>query len=119
LAFTKQGGTEFAHMSTTANLRLAVKYAVLDSEAHAERSEHDCRYLLLRLRTESASARGADISFASAFPKQSEFLYPPLTFLRPVGRPVFVRVGRAQLTVIDVDARNYTGNDGEDGELQV
>ena len=29
--------------------------------------------------------RGADLSFLSAFPAESEILFPPLTFLEPKG----------------------------------
>ena len=38
--------------------------------------------MLLRLRTTSFMARGADISFISAFAAESEVLFPPLTYLK-------------------------------------
>ena len=41
--------------------------------------------LLLRLFTSSFMVRGPDISFLSAFPAEREILYPPITFLRPLG----------------------------------
>ena len=30
--------------------------------------------------------RGASIEYLSAFPAEAEFLYPPLSYLRPTGR---------------------------------
>ena len=41
--------------------------------------------MLLRIKTEKYLDRGADLTFLSAFPKEGEFLYPPLTYLESVG----------------------------------
>ena len=35
-----------------------------------------------RFETKDFMARGADISFLSVYPKESEALYPPLTYVR-------------------------------------
>ena len=60
-------------MSTTAALKVAVEYSASAAS------------VLLRLRTASFMARGADIAFLSAFPAEQEFVYPPLTYLEPTG----------------------------------
>jgi hypothetical protein len=63
-AFGREGGTELAPMSTTAELAVAARYS-------ASRS---C--VLLRLNTKSFIERGADLSYLSAFPAESEVLFP-------------------------------------------
>ena len=73
-AFFKEGGTEYAPMSTTNDLSVAVRYS-------ASRSS-----VLLRMVTKSFIERGADISYLSAFPGEAEVLFPPLTYLKPTGR---------------------------------
>jgi len=70
--FVERGGTELAPMSTTTDLRVAVKYA-----ASAES-------LLFEIETASFMERGADLSFLSAFPAERELLFLPLTYLKPV-----------------------------------
>ena len=70
--FLVRGGTEVAPMSTTARLEVALKYGTSTSS------------VLLKFKTSSFMQRGADISFLSAFPRESEILFPPLTFLEPV-----------------------------------
>ena len=74
-AFLRKGGTELAPMSTTLDLRVAVRYA--RGVPHA---------LLFMLRVDSFMQEGADLTFLSAFPQEREFLYPPLTYLSPSGR---------------------------------
>jgi len=76
--FLEQGGTEAALMSTTRELEVAVAYAL---------SPHS---LLFKIRTPSFMQRGADIQFLSAFPAESEMLFPPLTFLKPTKKNVDV-----------------------------
>ena len=39
--------------------------------------------MLLRLKLRSFMECGADISFLSAFPAESEVVYPPMTFILP------------------------------------
>ena len=87
--FLLDGGTEVAPMSTTAELKVAVQYSA------------SANSVLLRLRTASFMARGADISFLSAFPAESEFLFPPLTYLQ-VTQKHKITVAGATFTVIDV-----------------
>ena len=70
--FLKEGGTEVALMSTTADIKLALKYSASN------------KGLLFRLKTKSAMERGADLSFLSCFPGEKEYLFPPLTYLQPV-----------------------------------
>ena len=47
--------------------------------------------------------RGADLRFLSAFPEEVEYLYPPLTFLRPSGRRDTILVGDVEYTVVEVE----------------
>ena len=78
-------------MSTTTKLEVAIKYA-------ASRSS-----VLLKLNTSSFMQRGADLSYLSCFPTESEILFPPLTFLEPVAtRPV-------EVVVADKDAVTDSG----------
>ena len=88
--FVKEGGTEFAPMSTTSNLEIAMEYSA------------SSRAVLLRLRTDNFLKRGADVSWLSAFPAESEFLYPPLTFLKPHGEPERITIGECNYWVLDV-----------------
>jgi hypothetical protein len=92
-AFFKEGGTEYAPMSTTNDLSVAVRYS-------ASRSS-----VLLRMVTKSFIERGADISYLSAFPCEAEVLFPPLTYLKPSGRTEEVDTGDASFTIIDVVLR--------------
>lgn len=73
--FEHHGGSEQALMSTTSDPSVAVAYG---------QSEHS---LLFKIVSRNIMTRGADISFLSAFPGESEYLYPPLTYLQPTGRP--------------------------------
>ena len=95
-AFMTKGGTELAFMSTTTDLRVAVRYSL---------SRHS---LLLRIVAPNFMAHGADLRWLSAFPGEAEVLYPPLTFLKPTGRTEKVdamdRDGRpVTFTVIEVN----------------
>ena len=85
-----KGGTELAPMSTTSSLKIAMQYAASENS------------LLLRLKTTNFMDRGPEISFLSAFPAEREFLFPPLTYLRPTGETQTLRVDDATFTVIDV-----------------
>ena len=62
--------------------------------------------MLLRVRSKVIMDRGSDLSWLSAFPGEKEFLYPPITFLRPL-RPEAdsFTIGSAVYSVIDVEAR--------------
>lgn len=88
--FLAKGGTELAPLSTTNSLRVAVQYASSDQP------------MLIKLRTDTFMARGASIAWLSAFPAESETLYPPLTFLKPTGKVEDVQAGKRVFTVIEV-----------------
>jgi Ca2+-binding EF-hand superfamily protein len=69
--FFSVGGTEMAVMSTTSELKVAQKYA--ESEFP----------LVFKFNTVGLT-RGVKIQFLSLYPKEVEFIYPPLTFLSVV-----------------------------------
>lgn len=69
--FMRRGGSELATMSTTSELEVAMRYAASASP------------VLLRLKLRNFMECGADISFCSAFPAESEVIYPPQTFILP------------------------------------
>ena len=73
-SFEREGGTELAPMSTTSELSVAFSYAA------------SAQALLFKIASSSFMDRGADISWLSAFPGEREYLFPPLTYLRPTGR---------------------------------
>lgn len=61
-------------MSTTADLKVAMRYCVSPSS------------LLLKIQTSSFMERSVSLSFLSCFPEEEEYLFAPLTYLRPTGR---------------------------------
>lgn len=73
--FLRSGGVEVAPMSTTYSLKTAIHYAT-KGEANT----------IFKIVTNSFMDRGANIAFLSTYPKEEEYLYPPLTFLSPTGR---------------------------------
>ena len=89
--FLRVGGTELAPMSTTTDLEIAIKYAKGAQTA-----------LLLKLNAATFMQQGADLTFLSAFPQESEFLYPPLTLMRPTGKRYTVPYDDTQYEVIEV-----------------
>jgi len=70
--YMKSGGQELACMSTSASKYQSLLYA------------KSRRPMIMRLRVVTHRNVGADISFVSMFPGEKEFLYPPLTHLKPV-----------------------------------
>ena len=72
--FMRLGGTELAFMSTTSDLKVAVRYSL---------SRHS---LLFKLVCPNFMSIGAELDWLSAFPSEAEVLFPPLTFLQPTGR---------------------------------
>ncbi len=68
--FFSKGGVEYAPMSTTPDLKVAVQYSASQMP------------MLIRIRTNNWFERGADISWLSAFPAESECLFAPLTYER-------------------------------------
>ena len=93
-AFRTRGGTELAPMSTTNDLKVAIRYGATGDEC-----------ILLKLRTRSSMERGADLTYLSAFPGEREFLFKPLTFLQPVGAPKKLTLAGRAIVVIDVEPR--------------
>lgn len=72
--FLEKGGTELAMMSTTNKLDVAMSYA------------HSQTPLIFKYKTRGLG-RGCSIKYLSVYPKEEEFVYPPLTFLQPEGDP--------------------------------
>ena len=66
------GGTELAPMSTTSDVKVAADYATCAAGA-----------LLFKIHVPDALKHGADLQWLSAFPREAEVLYPPLTYLQP------------------------------------
>ena len=100
--FEASGGSEMAPMSTTADPAVAIAYG------------QSSNALLFKIKASSFMNRGADISFLSAFPEESEFLYPPLTFIRPTGRKEVISFAESEispgspaqtLTVLEVEGQ--------------
>ena len=89
-----KGGTELAPMSTTRSLKVAMQYGGSENS------------LLMRVFTRNFMVRGPNVSFLSAFPAEEEFLFPPLTYLEPVGEVQTLRVDDATFNVIDVEPQN-------------
>merc|ERR1712194_586228 len=72
--FMLKGGTELGCMSTSVSKDIIGKY-----------SQSGCP-LIFRVVSDGFMSRGADISWLSLFPTEKEVLYPPLTYLRPIGK---------------------------------
>lgn len=71
--FLRNGGTELACMSTSTDSAVVGMYALSQ------------RPLLLRIKVSSFMAMGADISAFSLYASEKEVLFPPLTYLKPLG----------------------------------
>lgn len=70
--FLLQGGTELACMSTSSDLRVVAGYAASSTP------------LLFRIKVDSPMELGAEVSWVSLYPGESEWLYPPLSFIKPM-----------------------------------
>jgi hypothetical protein len=79
-------------MSTTSDLRIAIKYA--RGASHA---------LLFRLRVDNFMCQGADLTYCSAFPQEREYLYPPGTYLSPTGFHLTVTRDGRTYDVVEVN----------------
>ena len=86
----QQGGTELAPMSCTSSILIAAAYALSPDS------------LLFKLRISNSLVSGADLEWLSAFPKESEVLYPPLCYIQPTGRTQLVRVSETPLVMFTV-----------------
>jgi hypothetical protein len=92
--FNDEGGTELAPMSTTADVSVAIGYAVKQDTRSA---------LLFRFVTRNNLERGADVQWLSMFPGESETLFPPLTFLqRTRSEPQEVVHDGVRVTVVEL-----------------
>ena len=85
--FVLRGGTELAFLSTTSDLAVAVSYSLSKSS------------LFFKIVASNFLSTGVDVQWLSAFPGESEKLYPPLTFLQPTGRSETVSVQRGDDTL--------------------
>ena len=81
-------------MSTTCNPEVAAAYSASGNA------------LLFKIKTVSFMDRGADLTYLSAFPAEREFLYPPLTFLKPTGKTQQVQAaGGGMFNVVEVEPK--------------
>jgi len=119
-SFLEHGGCEPAATSTTEDLEVALRYALAnqDNGTKIGTNAAPSRAFLLRFLVKDFVEDGADISFCSAFPHEKEFLYPPLTLMKPskeqtVLSPITkcckkhnhmhnIRYGSTTFTIIDV-----------------
>ena len=61
----------------------------------------------MKIVTSNNLQRGADLTFVSMFPGESETLFPPLTFMQPTGKQQVVEVKQDngdmfKLTIVEV-----------------
>ena len=90
--FMQDGGTELAPMSTTSELWVALKYSQGGETA-----------TILWLRSSNFMDRGVDLSWISAYPHEQEFLYPALTYLKPINKePLICVVGNVRYQIVEV-----------------
>ena len=84
-------------MSTTAKLWVALKYCQGGDVA-----------TLLWLRTKNFMDRGVNIRDFSAFPFEEEYLYSPLTYIKPIDideSPMVRKVGQVTYQIVEVVAQ--------------
>ena len=79
-----------ACMSTTSDQKVAEEFALSKSP------------LLFKFVSRSFMSHGACISFLSVYPGEKEVLYPPLTYLRPIGMSE-VTIGTTVYKVVEVE----------------
>ena len=92
--FMVKGGTELAPMSTTRELWVALQY----SQGPAGMIS-----TLLWFRTDNFMDRGVDLEWLSAFPHEKEFLYPPLSFLKPIrSEPILLKIGNCTYQIVEL-----------------
>ena len=58
--------------------------------------------LLVLVQVDNFLQYGAELKWLSAFPGESEVLFPPLTYLQPTGRVQIVTVGANSFKVVEV-----------------
>ena len=90
--FMQDGGTELAPMSTTSELWVALKYSQGGETA-----------TILWLRSSNFMDTGVDLAWISAYPHEQEFLYPALTYLKPINKePLICVVGNVRYQIVEV-----------------
>lgn len=93
--FRVEGGTELGFMSTSTDAEVAVKYSLSRQS------------LLFKLVARNFLSTGANLKWLSAFPAESEIVFPPLTYLQPTGRTdeIIVEKEGQQLcfTIVEVE----------------
>jgi hypothetical protein len=92
--FKERGGTEFAPMSTTTDVKVAVGYAIRKTTTDGA--------LLMRIVTKNNLERGMDLQWISMFPGESERLLAPLTFMNRPGKTQEIEVNGITLTVVEI-----------------
>ena len=76
-------GTMLRLMSTSTDINVAMSYSFQKKSASATSSEKpDALFLMMLAIDSSQQNSGGEISFLSAYPKEQEVLFPPLTFLK-------------------------------------
>ena len=98
--FQHHGGTEYAPMSTTTDVKVAVGYAIRKTTTGGA--------LLMRIVTKNNLERGMDLQWISMFPGESERLLAPLTFMNKPKRFQQIEVNGAndqkvKLTVVEIE----------------
>ena len=91
--FRKHGGTQVSPMSTSDDVQVALNYS----------KEHKNR-VIFKIVTHGFMEQGAPIRWLSAFPGESEYLYPPLTYLKPTGVEETFDVEGVHITALEVVA---------------
>ena len=82
-------------MSSTGELWVALKYSQGGEVA-----------TLLWLRTKNFMDRGVALTWISAFPHEKEFLFAPLTYLKPLHQePLICTIGGVTYQVVEVSAQ--------------
>ena len=100
------GGCELGPTSCNADLAVALRYGLTPLSRQERVTEHNElnneRCLLFRILIEDFMSMAPDLSFLSAFPQESEHLYPPLTYFKPLGRPRRLKWRNTEITIVDV-----------------
>ena len=89
-------------MSTTADLKVAIKFTQLEQSANPNRSGSA---LLFRVLVSNMMQRGADLAYLSVSPNEKEYLYPPLSYLQPTGRRETISLTATGDTINVVEVR--------------
>jgi hypothetical protein len=84
--FLQRGGCELGFLSASTERAVAERYAARSHAATPCATSHGALLLLKLSAPDLPQHRGAVVGFLSAFPGESECLFPPGTYLRPVSR---------------------------------